>query len=273
MASAPKKNPLANAAMELRDFRLPKPPFWAVSIAIVGVVASWVPLAVIAKARFSKSELPRIHLIQDMDNQPKYRPQASNTLFEDGRAMRPKIPGTVPYALITTAAATPEQMQLASERNVESDAAFFNGYTTAPAGTTRPTVQWVEAWPKGIEVNDALLARGQMKFNIYCAPCHGYDGLGNGAVHVRVEGTQTSTGWVQPANLTDEVRRGRANGHLYNTINVGIRNMNGYGSQIAPDDRWAVVAYVRALQLAQGAPANIVPPEKRSETRQQAAAQ
>ena len=64
---------------------------------------------------------------------------------------------------------------------------------------------------------------------------------------------------MQPANLNDAVRRGRANGHIFNTINVGIRNMPGYGAQVPPADRWAIVAYVRALQFSQNAPPSVVP--------------
>src|SRR5262245_42753857 len=79
----------------LEDFRLHRVPKWAVYIAIVGVIASWVPLAMIFRARYDTNPLPRIQIMQDMGNQPKFRPQDENLLFADGRAMRPMIPGTV----------------------------------------------------------------------------------------------------------------------------------------------------------------------------------
>ena len=79
------------------------------------------------------------------------------------------------------------------------------------------------------------------------------------AVRRAVEVGASLTGWVQPSNMSDDVRRSRSNGHIYNTINNGIRKMGGYGTQLTPDERWAVVAYVRAVQLANGTPASALP--------------
>jgi mono/diheme cytochrome c family protein len=100
--------------------------------------------------------------------------------------------------------------------------------------------------PAQIKVDERLLKRGRERFDIYCASCHGADGLGNGAVNSRAEGVHSK--WVRPSDLTSALVRGRADGHVFNTITNGIRNMPGYGAQIPVEDRWAIVAYVRALQ-------------------------
>ncbi len=105
-------------------------------------------------------------------------------------------------------------------------------------------------------MTQALVERGRDRFNIYCAPCHGLDGSGNGMVNQRAQELQEPK-WVQPSNLTSDVVRARPVGHIYNTVNNGIRNMPGYGAQVPVEDRWAIVAYVRALQLSQAAPASV----------------
>ena len=82
-----------------------------------------------------------------------------------------------------------------------------------------------------MKVDEPLLRRGQLQFNIYCAPCHGNDGYGDGPVHQRAIALQEPK-WVPPSNLHDATVKAPAGGHLYNTITNGIRNMAGYGSQI-----------------------------------------
>src|SRR5277367_1504799 len=91
----PEYGPTYYAPVEMPIPRLPRPPFWMIAIALVSVVITWLPLAIIARARVSTSPEPRIALLQDMAIQPKFREQEINTLFADDRAMRPKIPGTV----------------------------------------------------------------------------------------------------------------------------------------------------------------------------------
>src|SRR5580700_3487760 len=91
----PEYGPTYYAPVEMPIPRLPRPPFWMIAIALISVVITWLPLAIIARARVSTSPDPRITLVQDMAIQPKFREQETNSLFEDGRAMRPKVPGTV----------------------------------------------------------------------------------------------------------------------------------------------------------------------------------
>jgi mono/diheme cytochrome c family protein len=122
-------------------------------------------------------------------------------------------------------------------------------------------VQFFDSLPSQVKLSPELLKRGQERFNIYCAVCHGLDGYGNGAVNARAVEKQEPK-WVPAANLHSDTVRSRPDGHLFNTVTNGIRNMAGYGSQISTEDRWAIVAYLRALQLSQHAPATALPKEK-----------
>jgi mono/diheme cytochrome c family protein len=245
----------------LEDFRLRHTPRWMVYTAIFLVSASWIPLSLIYLSRHRLNTLPRIHIFQDMDNQPMFKPQDQNPLFLDGRAMRPKIPGTV------------------ARGRLSEDPHFSAGFTSGPADAEgRPTVQFFDGYPANVQAMlddpaqaERMLRRGQDRYNIYCAPCHGADGYGAGPVHVRsnalglngVEGMS----WVQPKSMHDADVRARPDGHLFNTITNGIRNMGGYGGQINVPDRWAIVAYVRTLQFAQAARGDAIPADRRGQLR------
>ena len=107
-----------------------------------------------------------------------------------------------------------------------------------------------------------LLRRGRERFEIYCAPCHGLAGYGDGMVARRADRLMEGT-WVPPTSLHDPTVLARPDGHLFHTITAGIRNMPAYGPQIPEADRWAIVSYVRALQRSQHASVNDVPAEQR----------
>jgi mono/diheme cytochrome c family protein len=121
----------------------------------------------------------------------------------------------------------------------------------APAGAV-DTTPWLTENP--LELTSAALLRGREKFEIYCAVCHGNDGAGNGLVNRRAQRI-LATAWVQPSSMHQETLYADqyADGKLFNTITNGIRKMPGYASQITTKDRWAIVAYVRALQASQNA--------------------
>lgn len=244
----------------LDDFRLRKLPRLVIYLAIIGAVASWIPLAIIFRARYNTSTEPRIHFFQDMDNQPKFRPQDENEMFADNRAMRPAVVGAV------------------ARGQLNEDDHFIRGYSLVTGADGKQTPQYFNRFPAAVQAQldnpataEVLIRRGQDRFNIYCAACHGLDGQGKGLIHLRadeltrngVQGMQ----WVAPSNLVDADRRNRPDGHLYNTITNGIRNMGSYASQINPADRWAIVAYVRTLQFAQSARQDAVPEEKRDVVR------
>ena len=220
--------------------RYKRPPLLLIAVVAALIIASFIPIVAAFSARFQKSDQPRVHLFQDMDNQAKYKAQAPSPVFEDGRAMRQPVAGTV------------------ARGQLIDDPAYHLGYYAQGAGGE---VSWVDGMPERLEVDRKFMERGQELYNRFCFLCHGYDGYGNGPIHVRASKLGAAAGqWVQPSNLHDETRLGRSDGHLYNTVNVGIRNMAGYGTQIRdPSDRWAIVAYVRALQLSQQAPLDAAP--------------
>jgi mono/diheme cytochrome c family protein len=212
-------------------------PRWLVITGILMVILSWVPLALVIRARTVKSPNPPLHVVPDMDNQPKFKAQARNMMFADRRAMRPPVEGTV------------------ARGELNDDDALYRGLE----GET-----WVAAMP--VEVDRALLERGRQRYDIFCSPCHGLAGYGDGAIAKRADALQQGT-WTPPSSLHTDVVRGRADGHLYNTIVNGIRNMPGYGTQIPVEDRWAVVAYMRALQRSQNASVDDVPADLRTTLR------
>ncbi|HXK92081.1 MAG TPA: cytochrome c [bacterium] len=205
-----------------------------IGVSIVLVLAL-LPFLLIAKARVTRSDRPRIHLIQDMDNQPRFKAQQSNPLFADGRAMRPRVPGTV------------------ARGEMQSDTRFYQG---------KDGGEWVTEFPRPLTL--PVMERGQKEYAIYCAPCHGLSGYGDGIVALRADRLQEGT-WTAPTSLHSDTVLARPVGHIFNTITHGIRNMPAYGTQIPPEDRWAIVAYVRALQRSQRATLDDVPAEYRTQ--------
>jgi len=128
---------------------------------------------------------------------------------------------------------------------------------------TDPT-PWLKENPLPLTL--AVLERGRTQFEIYCATCHGNDGRGNGLVNRRAQRI-LATAWVQPSSMHQDTLYSDAypDGKLFSTISNGIRKMGGYSSQINVRDRWAIVAYVRALQASQNASLEDVPLDKRNE--------
>ncbi len=212
-------------------------PRWIVYSIIVLVTLSWIPLALALRARTVRSAKPPLHVVTDMDNQPSYRTQKRNMMFADRRAMRPQVSGTV-----------------ARGQLISSDALAFG----------KEGDDWVTAFP--LPVDQVLLERGRERFSIYCSPCHGHSGYGDGAVAKRADTLQEGT-WTPPSSFHTDLIRSRPVGHIYNSITHGIRNMPAYGPQISVEDRWAVVAYVKALQRSQFAGVDDVPSDLRASLR------
>lgn len=199
---------------------------------LIAFVLGLVPLALLARDRASPSARPRVQVVPDMDSQPKFKTQKANPLFADGRASRPPVPGAV------------------ARGQAALDDRLHRG---------RDGEDWAADLP--VPVTAALLERGRERYAIFCAPCHGLSGYGDGMVARRADRLQEGT-WTPPSSLHDPTVRGRPAGHLFNTITNGIRNMPAYGPQLPPPDRWAVVAYVRALQRSQNAGVADVPAEQ-----------
>jgi mono/diheme cytochrome c family protein len=159
---------------------------------------------------------------QDMHNQPKYRPLRATTFFDNGSSARPLVEGTI------------------ARGTLKEDEAFFTG----KIGTT-PVTELPFA------VDERVLDRGEERYNIYCTPCHDRTGSGNGMVVQR--------GYRPPASFHDDRLRAAPAGHFFDVMTNGFGAMPDYRVQISPRDRWAIVAYIRALQLSQRAPLSDVP--------------
>ena len=164
---------------------------------------------------------------QEMYNQPRYKPLAKSDFFGDGRSARPLIEGTVARgALVDRFPAT-------------------GGTADGPLVTALP-----------VPLTRELLARGRERYGIFCAPCH--DGTGGG------RGMVVRRGYRPPPSLHIERLRDAPVGHLYDVMTRGLGAMPDYAQQIPPTDRWAIAAYVRALQLSQRAGVADVPPKERA---------
>ena len=186
--------------------------------------------AALGGCRGMTSEAPPIHPNLNMDYVQRFEAQEANPLFADGAAMRTPVAGTVARGQLRTAQNAPYE------------------YGRDAGGAYVPEIP--------IEVTPSLLERGQDRYNIYCTPCHGYAGDGRGIVAVGNGGL--GYGFAVPSYHTDALRA-RPDGYVYDVIQNGVNTMPSYGHEMAPADRWAVVAYVRALQRSQAASAADVP--------------
>ena len=189
-----------------------------------------VTVVAIAGRRGSLSRRPPIELFPDMNRQPKLRPQTPDDFFADGRSSRMPIAGTI----------------------AQED----THYEYLPVNTGRVTgaTNFVETIPVAVTAN--LLARGQQRFNINCSPCHGMQGDGNGVVK--------KLGLATVANLHDKRIVELPDGEIFNTITYGKNTMGPYGANVTIEDRWAIIAYLRAVQLSQLGTVDDVPEPARS---------
>jgi len=196
-------------------------------LAYIGVLLLAVLAVGVGCTRNRPSEKPPIHPNPNMDIQPRYNPQAESEFFADGKTMRTPPAGTV------------------ARGQLRNDIGYYTGLTES--GDT------VRTNPR--EVDMQLLKRGQERYDIYCSPCHARTGDGQGIMVQR--------GYIPPPSFHMERLRAAHDGHIFWVISNGIRNMPSYRSQVPVDDRWAIVAYVRALQRAQNATLEDIPTEKR----------
>lgn len=164
---------------------------------------------------------------QDMHDQPKYSAFEKTAFFTDGSSARTPIPGTV------------------ARGELRDDQVLYSGKQNDESATAFP-----------IAVDERVMTRGQDRFNVYCAPCHGRTGEGDGMIVQR--------GFSRPPSLLESRLREVAPGHFFEVITNGFGAMPDHAAQIKPVDRWAIAAYVRALQLAGSATLDDVPPAERS---------
>ena len=162
---------------------------------------------------------------QDMRDQPRYEALEASDFFGDGQSARLPVAGTV------------------ARGQLDEDEAFYSGKTNG---------QLVAELP--VELNQELLKRGQDRFNIFCSPCHGRTGAGNGMIVER--------GFRRPPSYHSERLRNAPAGHFFDVMTHGFGAMPSY-ERIEPHDRWAIVAYIRVLQLSQNATLQDVPADER----------
>jgi mono/diheme cytochrome c family protein len=189
--------------------------------------------------------------MQQMASQPAYRPLQASSYFPDGRAARPLVPGTV------------------ARGDLRADVAFYTGLTgktdeaTRAAGTVAAAGQpfaapglflaadpYEEEFP--LPITKKLLDRGQERFNIFCAVCHDRAGTGEGMIKQR--------GFTPPPSFHQPRLRHARVGYFFSVITRGYGAMPDYSAQIPPHDRWAIVLYVRTLQIREHAPVAQLPP-------------
>ncbi len=169
--------------------------------------------------------------LHEMYDQPRYAPLTPSSLFADGNSSRPQVPGTVPYSAGAAAGSSSGR-----EGTLPAPAATA---AAAPSGYANP-----------LPITAALLARGRERFDIYCAPCHGRSGDGAGMIVRR--------GFPSPPSYHADRLREAPDRHFYDVITYGYGAMYPYADRVAPEDRWAITAYIRALQLSQHAPASML---------------
>lgn len=196
------------------------------------LILAGISLAVVAGRRGDMSRRPPIELFPDMDRQPKLRPQTGNEFFKDGLSSQPHVAGTI---------------------------ARGSAWQDSPENTGKVsgTTNWVATIP--IRVTAQLMARGRERYNIHCAPCHGESGDGKGVT--------TKFGMAVIADLHDVAARKlpqQPDGELFNTISHGKGLMQGYAANVSIEDRWAIIAYVRALQRSRLSVIDDVPAGERA---------
>jgi len=161
----------------------------------------------------------------DMRNQPKYKPLDESAFFPDGRAARPQIAGTV------------------ARGQLRIDDHLYTG---------RVNNEFAEAFPFRVSLD--VLKRGQERYNIFCSPCHDRVGTGEGMIVQR--------GFRRPSSFHIERLRESPPGYFFDVITNGFGTMYSYADRVKPEDRWAIVAYIRALQLSQQATLADVPADE-----------
>jgi mono/diheme cytochrome c family protein len=163
-----------------------------------------------------------------MHVQPRYNPYDQTDFFGDGQSARQPVAGTFPRGELTLG---PQELLYTGKVNGQPS----------------------EAFP--FPVAQGIVERGRERFNVFCSPCHGFAGDGDGMIVQR--------GFRRPPSLHEDRLRAAPAGHYFDVITNGFGVMYPYGYRVAPRDRWAIIAYVRALQLSRQASINDIPEEER----------
>jgi len=196
-------------------------------------------------------QVTAIEFFGDMKRQDKVKFQKPSAFFGDGRGARPPVDGTIPMGYDIPG--HPIQNAGASMADIDSPLGEFSAGTDY-LNTGKMGDQWGTGLP--LPVTAALVQRGQREFTINCAVCHGATGQGNGIT--------SKYGLLGIANYHQDKYRQMADGQIFNTISQGYNTMMAYGDKVTVKDRWAIIAYIRALQKSQNARIVDVPEDQRA---------
>jgi len=249
---------------DLTDTKLPS---WMAPLALIGALLLLIPPIAIFSTYGSTNRKPRLHVVPDMDWQHKFKTQVLSPniadkdspeyLFTNRRAMRQPVEGSVRSGSLET---NSEMF-----RGIKKEFAHADSHASATVGLKSNTPvstgvqeeenvdQYITGFPEGFELSAETLARGKQRFEIYCSACHGYAGNGDGLVNQRALALAANgkATWTAAKSLHDPtVKDAAANptGRIFDTITNGRNTMGPYKNQISVEDRWAIVAYVKALQ-------------------------
>lgn len=184
------------------------------------IIALLLVSAVMMSCRGQKTEKPPVRTHFNMNFQDRFNAQEENSFFENGMAMRMPVEGTV------------------ARGNLKNDSEFFEG--------TDENDEYIDENP--VELSESFLYRGKERYEVFCTPCHGGIGDGRGIIMTG------EYGYVPAPSFHTESSRNMPEGEFYSAITNGIRTMPSYASQIKVEDRWAIIAYIRALQESQNIP-------------------
>ncbi|QDT70718.1 Cytochrome c [Planctomycetes bacterium MalM25] len=255
--------------------------------AVTATAALLIPLYIWMSSS-TTSSVPRISLFKDMESQAKFKAQTASSVFGDVLSPRKPITGTVARGGLRgdtefyegvesdsnlTGFFGSDSLRFASRearripaRFASDDADDQGDDGEAPAAAPEDEAanerNWIKDFPESLTVNEELMDRGQQRYNIHCAACHGLAGNGDGLVSKRAMKVSGAT-WTPPTSLHVEAVVTQPVGRVFDTISNGRRKMPGYASHITPEDRWAIVLYIQALQRSQNASADDLPAEKR----------
>lgn len=263
---------------DLTDTKLPS---WLKLAGVLGAILMLIPPVAIYRARGMTNRQPRLHVMPDMDWQHKYKAQtmapklaADTFLFEDLRSAREPVAGSVAWDQLeidsemylgikkeaAAKALAASQKRSATVRSVSSVRTSVAGAAEDEQAEEKPAAAaeedlsiYMTEFPADIKITDEFVARGQQRFDIYCSVCHGYAGNGDGLVNARAQALNANgkATWTAAKSLHDPIVKDAEKnplGRIYETISIGRNTMGPYGDQISPTDRWAIVAYVKALQ-------------------------
>ena len=217
--------------------------------AILGLLV--VVVLAMAGFRGQKSTQPPIELFPDMDHQPKVKAQVRSGFFADGRGTREPVQGTVPIGYSMP-------MHKSVDGSVGLSSSPYKNINFSGPPDYENTGKMGENWGSGIPfpTTPAVMHRGQERYNIVCSACHGATGAGNGMAY--------KFGLATVQSLLQDRIRVMSDGEIFNTITHGKNTMMGLGERVQVQDRWAIIAYLRALQKSQGgAVIDDVPPAER----------